>query len=57
MQIMIEMPEKEYQNVIHGKWEGNPLANYIEDGTPLPNYGFKIDAATITDIIEYKMAR
>jgi len=45
MQIVIDMPEKEYQDVMRGRWEGNPLANYIENGTALPKgHGRLIDA-------------
>lgn len=41
MHIMIKMPKKEYQNVMRGRWEGNPLAGYIENGVPLPKgHGF-----------------
>ena len=36
MKLVIDMPETEYHNVMRGRWEGNPLASYIETGTPLP---------------------
>lgn len=36
MQIVIDIPEEEYKRVMDGKWEGNDLASYIEDGTLLP---------------------
>lgn len=42
---MIDIPTKEYNNIIKGRWEGNPLADYIENGTPLPKrHGRLIDA-------------
>lgn len=33
MQIVIDIPKEEYKRVMDGKWEGNDLASYIEDGT------------------------
>jgi hypothetical protein len=44
MQIVIDIPEEEYKCVMDGKWEGNALADYIENGTPLPKgHGNLID--------------
>lgn len=49
MQLVIDIPERQYQNVIRGRWEGNPLADYIENGIPLPKgHGRLIDADDIT---------
>ena len=45
MKIVIDIPTKEYNDIIKGRWEGNPLADYIENGTPLPKgHGRLIDA-------------
>ena len=45
MKIVIDIPEDEYKRIKEGKWEGNPLADYIENGTPLPKgHGRLIDA-------------
>lgn len=44
MEIVIKIPEDEYKRVMNGKWTGNPLADYIEYGTPLPKgHGDLID--------------
>lgn len=37
MKIVIDIPKEEYKRVMDGKWEGNGLASYIEEGTPLPD--------------------
>lgn len=48
MQIVIDIPEEEYKKITQGKWEGNSLADYIENGTPLPKgHGRLIDADAI----------
>jgi hypothetical protein len=47
MKIVIDIPNEEYERVIAGKWEGNPLADYIEKGIP---YEDKIEQ--ITDLLE-----
>ena len=48
MQIVIEIDDDEYNRILKGKWEGNPLADYIENGTPLPKgHGRLIDADKI----------
>lgn len=45
MKIVIDIPEEEYRRVADGKWYGNGLADYIENGTQLPKgYGRLIDA-------------
>lgn len=45
MKIVIDIPEEKYNRIKRGKWEGNPLADYIENGAPLPEtYGRLIDA-------------
>lgn len=45
MKIVIDISEEGYNSITRGKWEGNPLADYIEDGTPLPKgHGRLIDA-------------
>ena len=35
MKLMINVPKEEYKRVMDGKWEGNPLADYIENGKPI----------------------
>ena len=35
MQIVIDIPDEEYERVMDGKWIGNDLADYIEEGIPL----------------------
>lgn len=45
MQIVIDISEEGYKRIIDGRWIGNPLADYIEDGMPLPKgHGRLIDA-------------
>lgn len=45
MEVVINIPKEEYNRITKGKWEGNPLADYIENGTPLPKgHGRLIDA-------------
>ena len=36
MKLIIEIPDNEYDNILKGHWIGNPLADYIKNGTPLP---------------------
>ena len=53
MQIIIDMSEDEYKRVMDGKWKGNALADYIENGTPLPKgYGNIYDENNIKKEIE-----
>ena len=47
MKLIIDIPEEEYNRVTSGKWEGNPLADYIENGTP---YDKVIDE--VTELLE-----
>lgn len=55
MQIVINISEDEYKRVMDGKWEGNVLADYIENGIPLPKgHGRLIDADAIPKQIELK---
>ena len=45
MKLVIDIDDTEYQKVLNGKWIGNPLADYIEKGIPLPKgHGRLIDA-------------
>ena len=45
MKLVVEIPDNEYSNVLKGRWEGNPLADYIENGKLLPKgHGRLIDA-------------
>ena len=45
MKLVVEIPDNEYSNVLKGHWEGNPLADYIENGKLLPKgHGRLIDA-------------
>ena len=54
IELVIKIPEEVYKRVMDGKWEGNALADYIENGTPLPKgHGDLIDKSdllTTTDI-------
>lgn len=52
MQIVIDIPEEVYKRVLDGKWEGNPLADYIEKGKPLQKVLDDVDLITVTDIRE-----
>ena len=52
MKLMIDIPEKVYKRVLDGKWEGNPLADYIEKGKPLQKVLDDVDLITVTDIRE-----
>lgn len=35
MQVVINISKEEYERVMDGKWEGNALADYIENGKPI----------------------
>ena len=54
MQIVINISKEEYKRVMDGKWEGNALADYIENGKPIQEgHGDLIDKNTLlttTDI-------
>lgn len=51
MKLVIDIPEEEYKRVKDGKWYGNGLADYIENGTPLPKgHGRLIDINNINKI-------
>ena len=55
MELVINISEDLYNNIIKGKWEGNPLADYIENGTPLPKgHGELIDRNAL--IHEYEVS-
>ena len=34
MKLIIDIPDEEYERINTGKWEGNPLADYIDNGIP-----------------------
>lgn len=43
-EIVIKLPEETYKGIMLGKWFGNGLASYIQEGTPLPKvHGDLID--------------
>ena len=37
MQIIINISEKEYKQIIKGNWIGEAMAEIFENGTPLPD--------------------
>lgn len=44
-EVVIKIPKEEYNRILKGRWEGNPLADYIENGVLLPKeHGRFIDA-------------
>ena len=54
MKLIIDISEDEYKRIIKGNWIGNPLAEIIENGTPLPKgHGRLID----TNTLEYTCER
>lgn len=54
--LVIKIPEEEYKCIMDGKWEGNALADYIENGTPLSKEPVldKIRAEITEDIEMYR---
>ena len=57
VELAIKIPEETYKGIMLGKWDGNGLAYYVKDGTPLPKgHGRLIDADEIDNNI-YDLTR
>ena len=55
MQIVINISKEEYKRVMDGKWEGNALADYIENGVQLPKgHGRLIDESDLMPDSDYE---
>lgn len=50
--IVIDIDTKEYERIIKGKWTGNPLAEIIENGTPLDDIKAEINDLSELDHID-----
>jgi hypothetical protein len=57
IELVINIPEDEYRRIKEGKWEGNPLADYIENGTPLPKGHGRLIDADVVDANIYDLTR